>query len=71
VKRHLVVGGAGSREVAPGKPLIDQTDLPAAYKPKAVKGANLDLLRGEKELDWTICRRRRCSSRASPPANSA
>ena len=37
VKRHLVVGGAGSREVSSGKPLIDQTDLPAAYKPKAVK----------------------------------
>jgi uncharacterized protein len=55
VKRYLVVGGAGSLEVAPGKRLVDQPDFPAAYKAEALKGAEfLDLLRSEKELDWTF-----------------
>jgi uncharacterized protein len=55
VKRYLVVGGAGSLEVAPGKRLVDQPDFPAAYKAEALKGAEfLDLLRDEKELDWTF-----------------
>jgi uncharacterized protein len=55
VKRYLVVGGAGSLEVAPGKRLIDQPDFPAAYKAEAAKGAEfLDVLKNEKELDWTF-----------------
>lgn len=55
VKRYLVVGGAGSLEVAPGKRLVDQPDFPAAYKAEATKGAEfLDLLKRETELDWTF-----------------
>jgi uncharacterized protein len=55
VPRYLIVGGAGSLEVAPGQKLIDTPAFPAAYKPEASKGgAFLDLLRGEKELDWTF-----------------
>jgi len=55
VKRYLVVGGAGSLEVAPGKRLVDTPDFPAQYKAEALKGAEfLDLLRGEKQLDWTF-----------------
>ncbi len=55
VKRYLVVGGAGSLEVAPGVKLIDTPDFPEAYKPEAGAGsAFLDLLRKEKELDWTF-----------------
>lgn len=55
VKRYLVVGGAGSLEVAPGKELIDTPEFPAIYKPEAAAGGVfLDLLRGEKELDWTF-----------------
>ncbi|RMX08732.1 NAD(P)-dependent oxidoreductase [Corticibacter populi] len=55
VKRYLVVGGAGSLEVAPGQRLIDQPDFPAAYRAEATGGAAfLDALRGEKELDWTF-----------------
>lgn len=55
VKRYLVVGGAGSLEVAPGKRLVDLPDFPAAYKAEATKGADfLDLLRRETELDWTF-----------------
>lgn len=55
VKRYLVVGGAGSLEAAPGLKLIDAPDFPAEYKPEAAAGgAFLDMLRGEKELDWTF-----------------
>lgn len=55
VKRYLVVGGAGSLEVAPGKRLVDQPDFPAAYKAEASKGADfLDLLRTVNDLDWTF-----------------
>jgi len=54
MKRLLVVGGAGSLEVAPGKLLIDIPEFPAAYKPEAQAGKTfLDTLRGETELDWT------------------
>jgi putative NADH-flavin reductase len=55
VKRYLVVGGAGSLEVAPGVKLFNTPEFPEAYKPEATKGgAFLDLLREEKELDWTF-----------------
>jgi uncharacterized protein len=54
-KRYLVVGGAGSLEIAPGKRLVDQPDFPAAYKTEALKGADfLALLKSEKALDWTF-----------------
>ena len=59
-KRYLVMGGAGSLEVAPGVRLIDTPEFPAMYKDEAAKGAAfLDLLRGESALDWTFL---------SPPA---
>jgi uncharacterized protein len=55
VPRYLVVGGAGSLEVAPGKKLIDTPNFPEAYKPEAgAGGVFLQLLRGEKDLDWTF-----------------
>jgi hypothetical protein len=55
VKRYLVVGGAGSLEVAPGQKLIDTPNFPEAYKPEASKGgAFLQMLRGENDLDWTF-----------------
>jgi putative NADH-flavin reductase len=55
VKRYLVVGGAGSLQVAPGQRLIDQPDFPAAYKPEAAAGAAfLDALRQAGDLDWTF-----------------
>lgn len=55
VKRLLVVGGAGSLEVAPGRALIDAPDFPPAYKPEASAGRDfLNVLRGEKDLDWTF-----------------
>lgn len=56
VKRYIIVGGAGSLEIAPGKRLVDQPDFPAAYKAEASKGAEfLDLLRTSvRDLDWTF-----------------
>lgn len=54
-KRYLVVGGAGSLEVAPGVTLVSTPEFPAAYTDEATKGGVfLDLLRQEKELDWTF-----------------
>lgn len=53
--RYLVVGGAGSLEVAPGVKLIDTPQFPAIYKAEASAGGNfLDLLREETTLDWTF-----------------
>lgn len=55
VKRYVVVGGAGSLEVAPGTRLIDLPDFPEAYRLEASKGAEfLDTLRQETSLDWTF-----------------
>ena len=55
VSRYLVVGGAGSLEVAPGQLLIDQPNFPEAYLPEARAGLDfLNQLRNEKALDWTF-----------------
>jgi len=55
VKRYLVVGGAGSLEVAPGQRVIDLHDFPEAYKAEASGGAAfLEQLRQVTELEWTF-----------------
>ena len=55
VGRYLVVGGAGSLEVAPGVLLVTTPGFPAQYKAEAEKGAAfLDLLRLQKDLNWTF-----------------
>ncbi len=55
VKRYLVVGGAGSLEIAPGQRLMDQPAFPEAYKTEAFAGGEfLNLLRGTDDLDWTF-----------------
>lgn len=53
--RLLVVGGAGSLEVAPGVQLIDTPEFPQQWKATA-EGARdaLNLLRDEPDLDWTM-----------------
>lgn len=55
VPRLLVVGGAGSLEVAPGVQLVDTPAFPAQWKGTA-EGAReaLKLLREETALDWTM-----------------
>ena len=55
VPRYLVVGGAGSLEVAPGVKLIDTPEFPEAYKLEAGKGSEfLQLLKGITDLDWVF-----------------
>ncbi|RZT41837.1 NAD(P)-dependent oxidoreductase [Cupriavidus agavae] len=55
VKRLLVVGGAGSLYVAPGKQLVDTPEFPDAYKAEASAGRDfLNALRGESSLEWTF-----------------
>jgi uncharacterized protein len=60
VRRYLVVGGAGSLELALGHfplglKLIDVPNFPAEYKQEATAGCDfLDRLRTETELDWTF-----------------
>jgi putative NADH-flavin reductase len=55
VSRYLVVGGAGSLEVAPGVRLVTTPNFPPQYKAEAEKGAAfLDRLKQENELNWTF-----------------
>lgn len=56
VKRLVVVGGAGSLEVAPGVMLMDAPGFPEAYRPEAVEGRDsLAVYRAEADgLDWTF-----------------
>ena len=54
-KRLIVVGGAGSLEVAPGVQLIDTPEFPAAFKAGASAARDyLEVLKKDKELDWTL-----------------
>lgn len=55
VPRYLVVGGAGSLEIAPGQRLVDTPAFPEAYKAEALAGGGfLDALRADPELNWTF-----------------
>lgn len=55
LKRLVVVGGAGSLEVAPGKQLVDAEGFPAAYKAVALAHREaLNYYRTVSDLDWTF-----------------
>lgn len=55
IKRYLVVGGAGSLEIAPGVAFVTSPDFPEMARKEALAGAVfLSLLRNEPELDWTF-----------------
>ena len=54
VTRLLVVGGAGSLEVAPGQRLVDTPEFPEEWKPSALAHADaLEVYRADTSLDWT------------------
>jgi putative NADH-flavin reductase len=54
LKRLVVVGGAGSLEVAPGKQLVETEGFPDAYKPIALAHRKVfDYYRDVTDLDWT------------------
>ena len=53
--RLLVVGGAGTLEVAPGRRLVDEADFPGEWRAGALRtAAFLDGLRAETDLDWAF-----------------
>ncbi|MBA5688017.1 NAD(P)-dependent oxidoreductase [Rugamonas apoptosis] len=55
VPRLLMVGGAGSLEVAPGVQMVDTPDFPAQWKGTALGARDtLEKLRQESALDWTL-----------------
>lgn len=55
VKRLLVVGGAGSLEVAPGVQVVDTMNVPDQIKGGVLATREtLYMLREEKDLDWTF-----------------
>lgn len=54
VPRLMVVGGAGSLEVAPGVQMVDTPEFPETYKPEALSQRDtLHLLRGVNDVEWT------------------
>lgn len=55
VKRYIVIGGAGSLEVAPGVQAVDTPDFPAAIKPGATAARDYQaIIKEETALDWTF-----------------
>lgn len=53
-KRLIMVGGAGSLEVAPGMQLVDTPNFPVEYKSVSLAHRDaLKLFKNENELDWT------------------
>jgi uncharacterized protein len=55
LKRLVVVGGAGSLEVAPGKQLVDAEGFPDAYKAVALAHRDaFNYYRTLSDLDWTF-----------------
>lgn len=55
IPRLMVVGGAGSLEIAPDLALVDTPQFPELYKAEALAGrVFLQTLRTETNLDWTF-----------------
>ncbi|WP_035054091.1 NAD(P)-dependent oxidoreductase [Andreprevotia chitinilytica] len=55
VRRLVVVGGAGSLEVAPGLQLVDAPNFPPQYKAYALAHRDaLAVLKAADDLDWTF-----------------
>ena len=55
LRRLVIVGGAGSLEVAPGVQLVDTASFPAAYKTVALAHRNaLERYRTANDLEWTV-----------------
>ena len=53
VRRLIVVGGAGSLEVAPGLQLVDTPNFPAAWRPGALALRDALTVYRTADLDWT------------------
>ncbi len=71
-KRVLVVGGAASLEIAPGKQLIDTEGFPDFIKVEAEPARQaLKRLQANEDIDWTFLSPSVSSAPASAPAPSA
>jgi putative NADH-flavin reductase len=69
VKRLLVVSGAGSLEIAPGKTLMDTDGFPDAFKAKTNARARfLEKLMSDPDIDWAFLSRPQTSLPASARA---
>jgi putative NADH-flavin reductase len=53
LRRLLIVGGAGSLDVAPGVQLVDTPDFPSAWKGIALAHRDALNVLKESDLDWT------------------
>jgi hypothetical protein len=53
VKRVIVVGGAGSLEIAPGLQLVDAPDFPAEWKGIALAHRDVLPVLKESDVDWS------------------
>ncbi len=53
VRRLIIVGGAGSLEIAPGVLLVDTPNFPEAYRDIALAHRDVLPLLRESSLDWT------------------
>jgi len=53
VRRLIVVGGAGSLEIAPGLQLVDTPNFPAAWRPGALALRDALAVYRTADLDWT------------------
>lgn len=55
VKRWVMVGGAGSLQVEPGKIFLDSENFPEPARPEASAGkAAVDVIKQADDLDWTV-----------------
>lgn len=55
VRRVVIVGGAGTLEVAHGTRVVDTPNFPEDYKPEALQAADaLEIYRDIDDLDWTV-----------------
>lgn len=52
-KRLIMVGGAGSLEVAPGVRLVDTPEFPDFVRPHSLAGAESFRILRESDIDWT------------------
>jgi putative NADH-flavin reductase len=53
VRRFIMVGGAGSLEVAPGLQLVDAPDFPEVWKPYALAHRDALAVLRSASIDWT------------------
>jgi uncharacterized protein len=54
VRRLIIVGGAGSLEVAPGVPLVDTPSFPAEWKSIALAHRDALAILKQSNLDWSF-----------------